>query len=141
MVQLHQPELVRFPAATRFQARRTRRSTRASGEEVTLPPGHDIAAARRGHPARVGTPAQTGSEWARPVTSRGEGSPLYIYSLLLATFLGTMGLPHILVRFYTNPDGPAARHTTVRVLALLALFYLFPAVYGALGRALAPSST
>ena len=50
-----------------------------------------------------------------------------------------MGLPHILVRFYTNPDGPAARRTTVRVLALLALFYLFPAVYGALGRALAPS--
>ena len=30
-----------------------------------------------------------------------------------------MGLPHILVRFYTNPDGPAARRTTVRVLGLL----------------------
>ena len=27
-----------------------------------------------------------------------------------------MGLPHILVRFYTNPDGHAARRTTVRVL-------------------------
>ena len=46
-----------------------------------------------------------------------------------------MGLPHILVRFYTNPDGSAARRTTVRVLGLLGVFYLFPAVYGLLGRA------
>jgi Na+(H+)/acetate symporter ActP len=63
---------------------------------------------------------------------------VFIYSLLLATFLGTMGLPHILVRFYTNRDGPAARRTTVRVLGLLGLFYLFPVVYGLLGRALLP---
>jgi Na+(H+)/acetate symporter ActP len=49
-----------------------------------------------------------------------------------------MGLPHILVRFYTNRDGPAARRTTVRVLGMLGLFYLFPAVYGLLGRALVP---
>jgi cation/acetate symporter len=40
-----------------------------------------------------------------------ESSPLLVYSLLVATFLGTMGLPHILVRFYTNPDGHAARRT------------------------------
>ena len=110
-----------------------------AGEAMTLPPGRISLPPGAAVPLASGTPAQTGSEWARPVTSRGEGSPLYIYSLLLATFLGTMGLPHILVRFYTNPDGPAARRTTVRVLALLALFYLFPAVYGALGRALAPS--
>src|SRR6202035_2409335 len=57
---------------------------------------------------------------------------------LIATFLGTMGLPHILVRFYTNPDGPAARHTTVRVIGLLGIFYLFPGIYGALGRVLVP---
>jgi cation/acetate symporter len=49
-----------------------------------------------------------------------------------------MGLPHILVRFYTNRDGHAARRTTVRVLGLLGLFYAFPAVYGALGRVLVP---
>ena len=63
---------------------------------------------------------------------------MFVYSLLIATFLGTMGLPHILVRFYTNPDGPAARHTTVRVIGLLGLFYLFPGIYGALGRVLVP---
>jgi Na+(H+)/acetate symporter ActP len=68
----------------------------------------------------------------------GASSPVLVYSLLIATFLGTMGLPHILVRFYTNPDGNAARRTTVRVLGLLTLFYLFPAFYGALGRTLTP---
>ena len=45
-----------------------------------------------------------------------------------------MGLPHVLVRFYTNPDGRAARRTTLIVLALLGVFYLLPTVYGALGR-------
>jgi Na+(H+)/acetate symporter ActP len=57
---------------------------------------------------------------------------------MLATFLGTMGLPHILVRFYTNPDGRAARQTTLIVLVLLGAFYVFPAVYGVLGRLYAP---
>jgi Na+(H+)/acetate symporter ActP len=49
-----------------------------------------------------------------------------------------MGLPHVLVRFYTNPDGRAARRTTVLVLVLLSVFYLLPPVYGALGRVFAP---
>ncbi len=49
-----------------------------------------------------------------------------------------MGLPHVLVRFYTNPDGPAARRTTLIVLGLLSVFYLFPTIVGLLGRALTP---
>jgi Na+(H+)/acetate symporter ActP len=85
-----------------------------------------------------GITAETGDQWSRPVGGSGESSPLLVYSLLIATFLGTMGLPHILVRFYTNPDGHAARQTTVRVLGLLGLFYMFPAFYGALGRTLTP---
>ncbi len=89
-------------------------------------------------PVADGTDAKRGEEWAKPVSDEADSSPVFVYSLLLATFLGTMGLPHILVRFYTNPDGPAARRTTVRVLGLLALFYAFPAVYGALGRVLVP---
>ena len=82
--------------------------------------------------------ALRGSRWSRPIGGTGEGAPLLVYSLLVATFLGTMGLPHVLVRFYTNPDGHAARRTTVRVLGLLSLFYLFPSLYGAMGRALTP---
>ncbi|KQV25820.1 cation acetate symporter [Yonghaparkia sp. Root332] len=59
-------------------------------------------------------------------------------SLVIALLLGTMGLPHVLVRFYTNPDGAAARRTTLIVLGLLSVFYVFPTVIGLLGRALAP---
>ncbi len=79
--------------------------------------------------------------WAAPLSSGG-GHPDYpmfaTYSLILATFLGTMGLPHVLVRFYTNPDGRGARRTTLVVLALLGVFYLFPTIYGALGRLYTP---
>ncbi|OLT39022.1 cation acetate symporter [Saccharomonospora sp. CUA-673] len=63
---------------------------------------------------------------------------LSTYSLLLALFLGTMGLPHVLARFYTNPDGKAARRTTVQVLLLLGLFYLFPVMLGMLSRMFVP---
>ena len=72
--------------------------------------------------------------WTIPLGD-GAGYQLYgTYSLIVATFLGTMGLPHVLVRFYTNPDGRAARRTTLIVLALLGLFYLLPTLYGVLGR-------
>jgi cation/acetate symporter len=77
-------------------------------------------------------------EWSMPL-AEGGGQGLYVtYSLIIATFLGTMGLPHVVVRFYTNPDGRAARRTTLVVLALLGVFYLLPPVYGALGRVYAP---
>lgn len=109
-----------------------------TGETRTVPAGELVLAPDTPVPVAAGIDAQTGDEWSRPVSDSGRGSPLLIYSLLLATFLGTMGLPHILVRFYTNPDGSAARRTTVRVLGLLGAFYLFPAVYGLLGRAFTP---
>ncbi len=81
-----------------------------------------------------------GSEWASPLsTLGGREHPLYAtYSLILALCFGTMGLPHVLVRFYTNPDGRAARRTTVVVLGLLGVFYLFPPMYAVLGRTFAP---
>ncbi|MCW2714242.1 MAG: Na+/solute symporter [Frankiales bacterium] len=84
--------------------------------------------------------ASSGSSWASPLSGAGGiEHPLYAtYALVLATFLGTMGLPHVLVRFYTNPDGRTARRTTLVVLGLLGAFYLVPTVYGALGRLYAP---
>jgi Na+(H+)/acetate symporter ActP len=63
---------------------------------------------------------------------------VYTYSLIIAIVCGTAGLPHILVRFYTNPDGTAAKKTTMWVMILIGMFYVFPPVFGALGRNLLP---
>ncbi|GHH58282.1 sodium/solute symporter [Lentzea cavernae] len=80
----------------------------------------------------------TNEMWSLPMSS-GADFPLYgAYSLIIATFLGTMGLPHVIVRFYTNPNGTAARRTTLIVLGLLSFFYLMPPIYGALGRVYTP---
>ena len=65
-------------------------------------------------------------------------SLLYTYSLIIALVCGTAGLPHILVRFYTNPDGAAAKRTTMWVMILIGVFYVFPPVFGVIGRNLMP---
>ncbi|MEU9032859.1 cation acetate symporter [Streptomyces sp. NPDC048383] len=89
--------------------------------------------------ARAGTDTGAAPGWSAPLSGDRRELRLYAtYGLILATFLGTMGLPHVAVRFYTSPDGRAARRTTLVVLALLGVFYLLPQVYGALGRIYAP---
>jgi cation/acetate symporter len=137
-VRLSGRERVQFPEAGSFSVHGRTVRVHAGGW-VTLPAHTAVRIPPRGIvPVASGTQALRGQAWARPVGGTGRGAPVLVYSLLVATFLGTMGLPHVLVRFYTNPDGHAARRTTVRVLGLLSLFYLFPAVYGALGRVLTP---
>ncbi|MFJ6796089.1 cation acetate symporter [Streptomyces sp. NPDC091268] len=87
--------------------------------------------------AARGAPSRSG--WSQPLSGDRPELRLYAtYGLILATFLGTMGLPHVAVRFYTSPDGRAARRTTLVVLGLVGVFYLAPPVYGALGRIYAP---
>ncbi|MGE0218594.1 cation acetate symporter [Mycolicibacterium sp.] len=89
-------------------------------------------------PVVAGTPA-TGSDWIASGGGLGGPHPLYqVLSIMVATFLGTMGLPHVLVRFYTNPDGRAARRTALAVIALLSLFYLFPTLLGVFSRLYVP---
>jgi Na+(H+)/acetate symporter ActP len=100
-----------------------------------------VFAAGAAAPRRLNMPVSNGSSWRRPFGVKGDGRthPLYVaLSLIMATVFGTMGLPHIIARFYTNPDGRLARKTTVIVLALLGVYYLFPPLYGALGRTYAP---
>jgi len=65
-------------------------------------------------------------------------SLLYTFSLIVALVCGTAGLPHILVRFYTNPDGVAAKKTTMWVMILIGVFYVFPPVFGVIGRNFLP---
>ena len=59
-------------------------------------------------------------------------------SLLIALLLGTMGLPHVLVRFYTSPTGGSARRTTVLVIVMVSVFYAVSSVIGLLARVVAP---
>ncbi|MEU8518661.1 cation acetate symporter [Streptomyces sp. NPDC048577] len=101
------------------------------GTELAFPPGTPV-------PAHT-NPGAGPPDWSQP-PAEGRGSQrLYAtYGLILATFLGTMGLPHVAVRFYTSPHGRAARRTTLVVLGLIGAFYLLPPVYGALGRIYAP---
>ena len=137
-VELDAPQRGDVPGGDRLHRRRRRRAGGRGRARSRCRPGR--SSCRRARSCRWPTgstrrPARSGRGRSTP---SGDSSPVFVYSLLLATFLGTMGLPHILVRFYTNPDGPAARRTTVRVLGLLATFYAFPVVYGALGRVLVP---
>nr|WP_141277094.1 cation acetate symporter [Pseudonocardia hydrocarbonoxydans] len=51
-------------------------------------------------------------------------------SLGLALVLGTAGLPHILMRFYTVPTAKEARRSVVWAIWLIGLFYVFTLVLG-----------
>lgn len=86
------------------------------------------------------TPVTLPERWSRPLLDiENAGFPLLAtWSVLLATTLGAIGLPHVIMRFHTSPSAWAARRVAVIVTALLGLFYLFPAVYGLLGRVLTP---
>ena len=57
-------------------------------------------------------------------------NPLDFVSLALALVLGTAGLPHILMRFYTVPTATEARRSVVWAIWLIGLFYLFTLVLG-----------
>ena len=88
-------------------------------------------------PVVNGAPVRDG-QWLAPYAGSQEGGLLGVYSLIIALFLGTMGLPHVLVRFYTNPDGKAARRTAVKVLGMLGIFYMVVTGLGALSRLYTP---
>jgi Na+(H+)/acetate symporter ActP len=103
----------------------------AHGTTLTL-------AAGSATPVVAGAPG-SGDDWLASGHGLGGSHPLYqVISIIIATFLGTMGLPHVLVRFYTNPDGTAARRTALAVIALLSLFYLFPTLLGVFARQFVP---
>jgi Na+(H+)/acetate symporter ActP len=103
----------------------------SSGTAIVLDRGDVV-------PVATSLPAQTDHDWLRPLGS-GQRHPLYAaLSLTIGTCLGTMGLPHVLVRFYTNSDGHDARRTTLVVIVLLSSFYLLPTVLGVFARHYVP---
>ncbi len=127
-------------------------STPYEGQRITLDEGtHRVdAGTTLAFPPGAHVPERTGAAgddpgtadplgWSRSLTGDRDGHQLYAtYGLILATFLGTMGLPHVAVRFYTSPNGRTARRTTLVVLGLVGAFYLLPPLYGALGRIYTP---
>ncbi|OBB07570.1 cation acetate symporter [Mycobacteriaceae bacterium 1482268.1] len=57
-------------------------------------------------------------------------SQLNFVSLALALVLGTAGLPHVLMRFYTVPSAKEARRSVVWAIVLIGAFYLFTLALG-----------
>jgi cation/acetate symporter len=62
-------------------------------------------------------------------------NPLNTISYVLAFALGTAGLPHILIRFFTVPDARAARKSVVWATMIIGTFYLIVVVIGFAARA------
>lgn len=148
---------VTMPQATGFTLTRPAEATVTglldhrplSDQAVRLCACHHVAGAgtRIGFAAGAPVPVSlameptSGQSWDSPFLTSGTGGahPLAAtYGVIIATFFGAIGLPHILVRFYTNPDGEAARRTTLIVVLLLSTFYLFPTVLAVLTRMQAP---
>ncbi len=70
-----------------------------------------------------------GADVLKPGKQYG-ANPLDFISLGLALVLGTAGLPHVLMRFYTVPTAKEARKSVVWAIWLIGLFYLFTLVLG-----------
>ncbi|WP_338604879.1 cation acetate symporter [Saccharopolyspora sp. SCSIO 74807] len=80
----------------------------------------------------VDTAGANGEKLLNPGAQYGktEASRLDFVSLGLALVLGTAGLPHVLMRFYTVPTAKEARRSVVWAIWLIGLFYLFTLVLG-----------
>lgn len=62
-----------------------------------------------------------------------QGTPLEkldFVSLMLALFLGTAALPHILIRYYTVPNQASARKSTIVAIAAIGFFYILTLFMG-----------
>ncbi|WP_320068972.1 cation acetate symporter [Micromonospora sp. RTGN7] len=133
------PDGPAFRTATTVVVEHRATLTFADGDAREVRPGDRLDFAAGDPVPQVSGTATGAADWLLPDTAGDDDRSLFAtYSLILATFLGTMGLPHVLVRFYTNPDGAAARRTTLVVLALVGVFYLLPTLYGVLGRIYTP---
>ncbi len=91
--------------------------------------GFNLSAVLGGAVERAG---DTGAKLLNPGAQYGKSgtTKLDFLSLGLALVLGTAGLPHILMRFYTVPTAKEARRSVTWAIWLIGLFYLFTLVLG-----------
>ncbi|MCL5997199.1 MAG: cation acetate symporter [Chloroflexi bacterium] len=75
-----------------------------------------------------------GNQVMRPgLKFKVQGTPLEradFLSLMLALFLGTAALPHILIRYYTVPNPASARKSTIVAIAAIGFFYILTLFMG-----------
>lgn len=75
--------------------------------------------------ASAGAALEPGKQYGLTETTK-----LDFVSLSIALVLGTAGLPHILMRFYTVPTATEARRSVVWAIWLIGLFYILTLVLG-----------
>jgi cation/acetate symporter len=75
-----------------------------------------------------------GTKW----TGTGNYFPTFwqTVSMTIGLSLGTIGLPHLLLRFYTNPSAKAARKSALMAIGIASVFFFFAVYLGAVGRAI-----
>ena len=87
-----------------------------------------------GNPIELFNRAEEQKGGADSTFSLGPGtflaSPIDTVSLGLALVLGTAGLPHILMRFFTVPNAKAARSSVVWAMFIIGFFYLLTTFIG-----------
>jgi cation/acetate symporter len=93
---------------------------------------------------KVGNPFDLFAD-ARSKSAEGEAylkpglflaTPLDTVSLGIGLVLGTAGLPHILMRFFTVPDAKAARSSVMWAMVLIGVFYVMTTFLGFGARAI-----
>lgn len=91
--------------------------------------GFDLSALLQ---AAIDTAGEGGESLVEPGRQYGLSglTQLNFLSLALALVLGTAGLPHVLMRFYTVPSAQEARRSVVWAIWLIGIFYLFTLVLG-----------
>ena len=89
--------------------------------------GFDFSALLGGAVQTAGTDKilEPGLQYGKSLTTKFD-----FISLGLALVLGTAGLPHVLMRFYTVPTAKEARRSVVWAIWLIGAFYLFTLVLG-----------
>ena len=92
------------------------------------------------NPIELFNRAETAGKAEESTFSLGPGTflknPIDTVSLGLALVLGTAGLPHILMRFFTVPNAKAARSSVVTAMFIIGFFYLLTTVIGFGARAI-----
>ena len=91
--------------------------------------GFNISSVFQGAVDKAGTAGTKilgpGLQYGKTTTSK-----IDFISLALALVLGTAGLPHVLMRFYTVPTSKQARKSVEWAIWLIGIFYLFTLVLG-----------